>query len=165
MAQITRHGSEGAGSPEVASRGGVALELAGLCEIDTPRVVSTGIQARRDLYSMRDPPVRLGWGNGARHGVRGSRGGFARWRLPVCGVPAAGVCYGPQLLAQKREDDGTVLTEGLSRLELQCRGVDGDVPRWRRDEAGGPGGAELFRTPGSLGPTRGTPVKPAQGSA
>ena len=76
-----------------------------------------------------------------------------------------GVCYGPQLLAQKREDDGTVLIEGLSRLELQCRGVDGDVPRWRRDEAGGPGGAELFRTPGSLGPTRGTPVKPAQGSA
>jgi len=41
-----------------------------------------------------------------------------------------------------------VLTEGLGRLELQRRGADGDVPRRRRDEAGGPGGAGLLRASG-----------------
>jgi hypothetical protein len=103
--------------------GGVALELAGVGELDAPRVISTGIWVRHDLYSMRDPPVRSGSGNGARDGVRGSRGGFARWRSPVCGVPAAGVRYGPRLVAQKKEDDGTVLTEAWNR-----RGRDAAAP-------------------------------------
>ena len=56
--------------------------------------------------------------------------------------------YRPLILAQKQQGGFRVLTEGLGRLELQRRGADGDVPRRRRDEAGGPGGAGLLRASG-----------------
>ena len=79
------------------------------------------------------------------------------------GVPAPRMIYRPLILAQKQQGGFRVLTEGLGRLELQRRGADGDVPRRRRDEAGGPGGAGLLRALGPHGSMIGGAAKRTRG--
>jgi hypothetical protein len=79
--------ASGGGSPEIGFHGGASPELV---EINAPGVKSNGVWVCRDQRDTRDPPEALAGLGVARGCVRGGGGGFARWRLPVYGVPASG---------------------------------------------------------------------------